>query len=56
VSNLKPFLFRRCRRFSPIFSIIEVAVRELHLLEVEGVCSGVHGRISMTKPLEFYFK
>ncbi len=31
-------------------------MRELHLPEVEGVCSGVHGRISMTKPLEFCFK
>jgi hypothetical protein len=49
-------MFRRCRRFSPNFSIIGFAVRELHLLEVEGVYSGVHGRISMTKPLEFCFK
>jgi hypothetical protein len=56
VPNLNWFLFRRCRRFFPNFSIIRFAVRELHLLEVEGVCSGVHGRISMTKPLEFYFK
>jgi hypothetical protein len=56
VSNLKQSLFRRCRRFSPNFSIIGFVVRELHLLEVEGVCSGVHGRISMTKPLEFRFK
>ncbi len=31
-------------------------MRELHLPEVKGVCSGVHGRISMTKPLEFCFK
>ncbi len=37
VSNLKQFLFRRCRRFSPNFSIIGFAVRELHLLEFEGV-------------------
>jgi hypothetical protein len=49
-------LFRRCRRFSSNFSIIEFAVRELHVLEVEGVYSGVHGRISMTKLVEFYFK
>jgi hypothetical protein len=56
VSNSKKFLFRRCRRFFPNFSIIGFAVRELHLPEVEGVCSGVHGRISMTKPLEFCFK
>jgi hypothetical protein len=27
----------RCKRFSPNFSIIGFAVRELHLLEVEGV-------------------
>ncbi len=31
-------------------------MRELHLPEVKGVCSGVYGRISMTKPLEFCFK
>jgi hypothetical protein len=37
VSNLKQFLFRRCRRFSPNFSIINLVVRELHLPEVEGV-------------------
>jgi hypothetical protein len=37
VSNLKQFLFRRCKLFSPHFSIIEFAVKELHLLEVEGV-------------------
>jgi hypothetical protein len=49
-------LFRRCRRFSPNFSIIGFVVRELRLPEVEGVCSGVHGRISMTKHLEFYLK
>jgi hypothetical protein len=49
-------LCRRYKRFSPIFSIIGVSVRELPLLEVEGVGSGAHGRISMTKPLEFYFK
>jgi hypothetical protein len=55
-SNLKKFLFRRCRRFSPNFSIIRSALRELHLPEVEGVCCGVHGRISTIKPLEFYFK
>jgi len=56
VSNLKQVLFRRCRRFSPNFNIIGFAVRELRLPEVKGVYSGVHGRISMTKPLEFYFK
>jgi hypothetical protein len=60
VSNFKKFLFKRCRRFSPNFRIIGLDVRKLHLLEVEGVelsiCSGVHGGISMTKPLEFYFK
>jgi hypothetical protein len=37
VSNLKLFLFKKCRRFSPNFSIIGLAIRELHLLEVEGV-------------------
>jgi hypothetical protein len=37
VSNLKKLLFKRCRRFSSNFSIIGFAVRELHLLEVEGV-------------------
>jgi hypothetical protein len=56
VSNLKKFMFRRRKRFSPKFSIIGFVVRELHLLEIEGVYSGVHGRISMTKPLEFCFK
>jgi hypothetical protein len=35
-------MFRRCRRLSPNFSIIGFVVRELHLLEVEGVYSGVH--------------
>jgi hypothetical protein len=29
-------MFGRCRRFSPKFSIIGFAVRELHLPEVEG--------------------
>jgi len=56
VSNFKKFLFKRCRRFSSNFSIIGLAIRELHLPGVKGVCGGVHGRISMTKPLEFYFK
>jgi hypothetical protein len=28
VSNLKKFLFRRCRRFFPIFSITRFAIRE----------------------------
>jgi hypothetical protein len=56
MSNLKQFLFRRCRRFFPNSSIIRVAIKELRLPEVKGVCSGVHGRISMIKPLEFYFK
>jgi hypothetical protein len=37
VSNLKQFLFRRCKRFFPNFSIIDFVVRELHLPEVEGV-------------------
>jgi len=37
VSNLKLFLFRKCRRFFPNFSIIGLAIRELHLPEVEGV-------------------
>ncbi len=37
LSNLNQFLFKRCKRFSPNFSIIEFAVRELHLLEVEGL-------------------
>jgi hypothetical protein len=56
MSNLKQLLFRRCKRFSSNFSIIGFVVRELCLLEADGVCIGVHGRISMTKPLEFYFK
>ncbi len=56
MSNLKQFMFRKCRRFFPNFSIIGFVVRELHLPEVEGVCSGVHERISMTKLLEFCFK
>jgi hypothetical protein len=30
-------LFRRCKRFSLNFSIIGLAVRELHLLRIEGV-------------------
>jgi hypothetical protein len=37
VPNLNQFLFMRCGRFSPNFSIIGVAIKELHLLEVEGV-------------------
>jgi hypothetical protein len=37
VSNLKQYLFRRCRRFSTNFSIIGLVVRELHLPEVKGV-------------------
>jgi hypothetical protein len=37
VLNLKQFLFRRCRRFFPNFSIIGLVVKELHLPEVEGV-------------------
>jgi hypothetical protein len=37
VSNLISFYFERCRRFSPNFSIIGFAIRELHWLEVEGV-------------------
>jgi hypothetical protein len=37
VSNFKKFLFRKFRRLSPNFSIIGLVVRELHLLEVEGV-------------------
>jgi hypothetical protein len=41
VSNLNQFLFRRCRRLFPNFNIIRFTMRELHLLEVEGVCSGV---------------
>ncbi len=53
--KLKKFLFRRCRRFSPNFSIIGLVGKELHLPEVEGVVVK-HGRISITKPLEFYFK
>jgi hypothetical protein len=56
VSNFKQFWFRRFKRFSPIFNIIGVVIRELRLSEAKGVCSGVHGRISMIKPLEFYFK
>jgi len=37
MSNVKQFLCKRCRRFSPISSIIGIVVRELHLPEVEGV-------------------
>jgi hypothetical protein len=37
MSNLKQFLFRRCKRFSSNFNTIGLAVRELHLLEVVGV-------------------
>jgi hypothetical protein len=37
VSNFKKYYFRRCRRFFKNFSIIGVAIRELHLPEVEGV-------------------
>ncbi len=37
VSNFNQFFFRRCRRVSPNFNTIGVVVRELHLLEVEGV-------------------
>jgi hypothetical protein len=37
LSNLNQLLVRRCRRFSPNFSIIGFTVRELHLLEVEGL-------------------
>jgi hypothetical protein len=36
VSNLKKFMFRRCKRFFPNFSIVGFDVRELHLPEVEG--------------------
>jgi hypothetical protein len=37
VSNLKHSYFERCRRLSLNFSLIGVAVRKLHLLEVKGV-------------------
>jgi hypothetical protein len=37
VSNLNLSYFERYRRFSPNFCIVGVIVRELHLLEVEGV-------------------
>jgi len=37
VLNLKRFLFRRCKRFSSNFSIIGLAVKELHLPGAEGV-------------------
>ncbi len=37
VSNLNQSQFERCKKFSSNFSFIRVAVRELHLLEVEGV-------------------
>jgi hypothetical protein len=30
-------LFRRCKRFYPNFNIIDLAVKELHFLGVEGV-------------------
>jgi hypothetical protein len=56
VLNIKQFLLRRCKSFSLNFNIIGFIIRELRVPEVEGVYSGVHGRISMTKPLEFYFK
>jgi hypothetical protein len=35
--KLKTILLRRCRKFSPNFSIIGLAVRELHLPGVKGV-------------------
>jgi hypothetical protein len=35
--------------------LIELFVRELCGLEVEGVVVGVHGMISMAKPLDFGF-
>ncbi len=56
MSNFLKNLFKRCKRLFPNFNIIGFAVRELRLSEVEGVCNGVHGRISMTKTLEFYLK
>jgi hypothetical protein len=37
VSKLNQSYFERFRRFSSNFSIIGVAVRELHWLEIEGV-------------------
>jgi hypothetical protein len=37
MSNSKQFLFKRCKKFFPNFSIIGFAIRELHLPEVEGV-------------------
>jgi len=37
VLNLNQFYFERCRRSSKNFSIIDFAIREVHLLEVEGV-------------------
>ncbi len=37
VLNLNQFYFERCKRFSSNFSIIGIVIRELHLLEVEGV-------------------
>ncbi len=37
VSNFKKIQFRKCKISSKKFSIIGVATRELHLLEVEGV-------------------
>ncbi len=36
-SNLKLFLFRRCRRFFLNFSIISLVIKELHLPGIEGV-------------------
>jgi hypothetical protein len=37
MSNLKQFLFRRCKKFFPNFNIIGLTIRELHLSGVEGV-------------------
>jgi len=37
LSNLKKFLCRRCRSFSPNFSIIRFVINELHLSKVEGI-------------------
>jgi hypothetical protein len=52
VPNFKKIQFTMCRISSQKFSIIGFFARELHWLEVEGV----HGRISVNKPLGSWFK
>jgi len=39
----------------PKFQHHRVCCQGTTLIGSKGCCSGVHGRISMTKPLDFYF-